>query len=265
MSVSHYFKYFLITQKISILIKTEYMVHFFVDILYMVFSSLVLFLLAEILSSNFSSIINWSRIDFITFFFLLPFVVNLGAAFTAANRLSRHYIKKGNMNTLLSKPGTVFFNYLFMQSRGSQVFYFLIRCLIFLPFVLMYQEFTFLSFLFSILYSLFLALNIMILYLFLDSFTWLFVEAGDFLLNFFNTFENLLASYPGVFFQEMKFGYLLGFIPVYYLATVAVPLFKGVQVDFISSLIYISITNIVLVVVIILNWRYGLKHYSAFG
>lgn len=265
MDFKHYFFYFLVNQKLSIKIKTEYMVHFFVDFLYMIISSIVLFIFADVLANNFNSVIGWDKVDFLTFFFLLPFVLNIGYSLVLGNKLAKYYIKKGDFNILLVKPGNIFFNYLFKHNRASQIFYFIVRSLIFLPFVLLYQDFTIFSFILGIIYCLFLAVNLLLLLICLDSFTWIFLELGDYFFSFFDNVNNVLKNYPGVFFHEMEFAYLLSIIPIYHVATVALPLFKGVKVDFLSSIFLIIILNLILIIIIIMNWRYGLRRYEAFG
>ena len=246
-------------------VKTQYMINLYTDLLYMVMRIIVFMIIATVLSQNFSSIIQWDFYDFMVFFFFVRLTSNIGFNFTTGNGLHKYYLSKGRFNLLLIRPGNIFFLWLFLHNRGSQFFYLIIGPSMLLPFVFLHKEFAIINFIQSSLISIYLGILMLIILITLDSFSWRFRGLGEEMKLQFENFQNFFSFYPSPFFNQMGGFIFLKYIPLFAVGDIVMSIFKGEKVQILSSILIIGIILLILVFIIYINWKHGLKKYEAFG
>ena len=218
-----------------------------------------------ILFENFSDLILWSFNEFILFFIICDFLMVSTGVFLWRETWLSSNITQGNFNSYLTKPVNTYFLYFLTHLNFSGIlFMFFSPPLYFL--ILFYFGITFLNYVLG-LFVLFLLFIFMILVTeFVFSMDWLLLGLSDGVWKPFDSINDALRIYPGVFFDKFKFKFILFMCPFYFVATLLVPIFFNKEVLDLWFQIYSLIgINIVLFILTCLIWSYGLRHYEAYG
>jgi len=261
----HYFNYFKENFKISLKERLEYKVNFFTSLVYELSDVALVIFFSYIFSNFLGDDLNWHFIDFI----ILAFFGNLIHIFSGTFWYSKQLnwrIKKGDLNQFLYRPGNKILNYILSKGYNG-VIHLIVDIIIYLPFLIILTNFTFLSFIYCLLVSILLIYLFIITFYFLDSWSWHTLEFGKILSqNILEEVNEVLYVNPGSFFKNTNFKYIFFIMPIYFVATIIVPLFQNKSVENLwFQIILIIIICIIFTIITIINWKYGLKKYEAFG
>jgi len=101
---------------------------------------------------------------------------------------------------------------------------------------------------------------------FIKSLDWILIGFSKGISKPFRSIEEALKTYPGKFFEDFKFRFILFFSPLYFVATLVVPVFRGINVvNFWFQIFGILVFSFIFGFLTFFSWRYGLKNYEAFG
>ena len=262
----HYLIYFWENYKIGLKEQFEYKTNLYIGIFLWISFSITTLIFGKILFDNFGDAINWNFLDYVIFFAFSNFLRDISGLFWYNKQLKYSIFELKKLNFYLNIPGIRFFNYSLSRSFNGTIF-FMGEFLIFMVYILYNRNFN-IIFLDELLISCFLIilLHISVFY-FLDSFSWRFMELGKTLSNKIHwEMDEALVKFPGIFFNQNKFHFILFLLPVYFGSTLIVPLFQGfIPNYFYTQILIIIFLNIFFSIVIFFNWRYGLKNYEAFN
>ena len=262
----HYLNYFWENYKIGLKEQVEYKTNLYLNFFIWFIFNIAFLMFGKILFDNFGDVLNWNFLDYIIFITLSGFLFDMSGIFWFNKKIKDSIFELKKMNFYLNIPGIRFFNYSLSKSFNSTIFS-TTELLLFMSYVLYNRPFD-IIFLDELLLSciLIFLLHITSFYFF-DSFSWRFMELGKTLSEnlTFKTNE-ILLRFPGAFFNNYKFYFVLFLLPVYFGSTLIVPLFQGfIPNYFYTQILIIIFLNIFFSIVIFFNWRYGLKNYEAFN
>ncbi|MCA9495511.1 MAG: hypothetical protein KC589_01095 [Nanoarchaeota archaeon] len=255
-----------IKETLIILFKTflEYKTNGFSAFLIQIFYASSMILLYYIINLNFSQYIPWKFEDFLLFLFISFIIFDLGGFLLWDSNLFVA-IKKGTLNTILSKPINPFLMNL-INGAGSNIYVYFTSDLIILPIIIWYFDIQIVNIsLFFIFFLLVLYLHFIFMNL-IQSFEWRYLGISNIFMDIFWKLENLFDSYPEPFFRGSTIYKFLFLFPSFFVGSLLVPTLRGYEVILFNYQISILIFLIILFTFITyINWRYGLKHYEAFG
>jgi len=227
---------------------------------YMILGYFFLFLF----SNSFADVINWSFLDFIFFFTLNDTLWCLGGIFFWNKRLFNG-ITQGTLNDTLFRPLKPFFTYYFRNINEVAIlmtlsnFPVLLACLYLLkPNIIHLVLF--------IIISAIVILSFVITDYFLNSFEFYFKKMGLTLSYLYGSAYESLTHYPFQFFLHSRFKFFLLTLGTTFTASIIVPILRNTSIwNLKIQIIIFTTTIIILTIGTIINWRYGLKKYEAFG
>ncbi len=257
-----YFEIFLTNFKISIKSLLEYKPTFYALILGEISDLFFVLATATISIQNFSLLIDWSYIDFLLLYLIGTFLNNV-AGVTFFGRSLAEYIVTGKLNILLTKPVNPFFNYIFSHSFNT-----VIINLIYIPFIIYFMFKTNITFLSLIIFFLLIFLffiQYLIFYHFIDSFGFKFKKSINNIRSKL-VFTDINFKYlPAPLFSNFFLHKIFIFFPLFSIGYFLIPLFDNNYLNIINSIHIFFLINLVLLIILIFNWKIGLKKYEAFG
>lgn len=269
-SVLYYWKYFKENFKVSFKTATEYKAQLFS----MMFTSIVSFVITlsfgYLIFDQVVSIENFGFKEFILFIFIFDMYSSLAGLFWYGFSFSLDtQIKSGDFsNFILIRPLNPFLGHLFLRRFNSLPFI-LLDFVLFTPLLLYYFSFEFFSVLFSIIVLMGLIIFTVIFIKCLESFSWIFLEARDFLLYqlYFQGVQHNVGRFPMLFFDKnLTLMIFLGGFGFYYISMWILPLLTTGSFEVRTyELVMIFVVTIISSIIIYINWRIGLKRYGAFS
>lgn len=213
--------------------------------------------------------LGWGFKEFILFSFLLNLLFDFSGLFFYGHleRLDV-VIKNGNFNSYLTKPGNQFFMFLF-KSRYNPTVFLILDIFMYSIFLSFLGDWSFFNIVIGVLILMILVLINVLLVYFLMSFTWILIELGNLLFEwYFNNVQNGLSNYPGQFFRSNSIlFFMMGILPMFYVSTVLVPIISFGDFSVFDLINYWFLFGSIFVMCVwtFYNWRYGLKRYEAYG
>lgn len=218
-----------------------------------------------VISNHFSEVIGWSLLEFILLGLIIDTIWIIEGLFTWKMGFNL-FLKKGNLNLLLTKPMHPFSIYNFSEISNVAFTMIIINIIAFIP-----------LFIFSnininniIIASLIFILIVLFRILFRFSYSAVsFFSYGlnQTLYNIDMEISNDLArQYPIQFFKETKLKYILNLIPLFFVSILLIPIINGENVsNFYLNLILLIFLILIFLIINLVLWHYGLKKYEAFG
>lgn len=264
--LSFWFESFKISFKQTIEFKSNFYSAFILNCVF--FGVIVLFskVFFDVVGLN----LGWSFSDFILFGFLLNLLFDVSGFFWygyMGNLVNQ--IKTGDINSYLTKPGNQFFLFL-LKPRYNPIVFVVLDLICYLIFLSFLTDFVFVNVFYGVLILIFAIVFNVFLVHFLMSFSWIFVELGGVLMNriYWDSIQENLRNYPfQIFYQNSSLFLVLSFLPMSLVSLVLVPVFsKGDFSGFdFFNFYYLFGFIFFMVLVLIFNWKYGLKIYEAYG
>lgn len=223
-----------------------------------------LFIMFNILFTNFGSVIGWNFKDFILFMILADFLWIFIGMIVWRDWL-KYDIIKGNFNLYILKPFNTFYFYFTFLFSHYALIYVILTFFIYSGFIIYFQV---------ELFNIFLGLLVMILIgifsvafiEFIRSLDWLFLGFSMAVWSSVWHINNNLKNYPAQFFGKSTFRFFLLIFPNYFVAVLLIPIFRGYEVSEFWFLIKVLISlTFIFILGIYFVWKYGLKNYEAFG
>lgn len=253
---------FVISFKASI----EYKVNFYMTLLNGLAFIPTLLLFGYVLYSVILNQFSWTIVEYVLFIFLIDLYMDITGYFHAGKSLE-NLIKSGDLNMYLTKPTNPFISYAFAKSFNTALF--ILITIMSYSIILLILDFrtTVLDLLLGVFLFIVLCLIGALFYQFLISFTWFILESDFFFRDLKWRIEyEVLGRYPALFFEKWNFLFLIMIFPSYYISSwlISIISFSQVSIEYFEIIILVSITFISILGIII-NWKYGLKRYEAFG
>jgi ABC-type uncharacterized transport system permease subunit len=263
----HYWNYFKEGQLISLKERVEFKVTLYSGMGAELFYTVIFLFFGFLFANQFGDVFGWTFADYA----LLGFFGNIShhiAGLFYYNKQINWRRKEGTFNGFLYLPGNKFNNYFFSRPFHSPLPYLFLDFFVNLPLILFFIDIQITTLLIGFILSAFFALLYVSTFYLLDSFSWYFIELGSTLSG--NILEqindNVLYNYPGTFFKQSWVRYILFLSPMYFIATITVPILNGTGVFTFSTELFLILLGISLAFFITyFNWKYGLKHYEAYG
>ena len=261
----HYLIYFWENYKIGLKEQLEYKPNFYIGIILWTTFNIGILIFGKVLFDNFGDIVNWTFLDYIIFIAFSSVLYDTSKLFWFNKGIKHNIFVLKKLNFFLSIPGIRFFNFSLSKSFNATIFL-LIDFLIYITYILFNRKFN-IIFLDELLLSSFLIILLYIsCFYFLDSFSFKLMEFGNTLSKLSWDLNKTLKQFPGVFFNQNGFYFLLFISPVYFVSTLIVPLFQGyIPNYFYTQILIIILLNIFFTIVIFFNWKNGLKNYEGFN
>lgn len=269
-SLKYYLFYFIENFKVSFKIAMEYKANLFSILILKVFYFIIIILFGSILFNEVINIQNFGFKEYVLFIFLFNLYTDLVGLFWYGDYYSlSNLIKSGDFsNFILIRPLRPFFGHLFLR-RFNPVPFSLFDIILFLPLLSFLFDFQMYIILLSILLLFIISLFGILFIKFLESFTWIFIESYDFLLEdlYFKGVQENIGRFPMMLFDKnFTLMLFLGGFGFYYISMWILPLLIIGNFEVRNyEILMIFFVSIISVTGIIINWRYGLKRYEAFG
>ena len=259
----HYLRYFWENQIIGLKSITEYRVNSINIILLEIFDILIINIFGFLIMSKFGNLIDWTFKDFFTFF-IFQNTLYLFVGFFSWSKKLNEFIKLGELNMYLSRPGNIFLNYFFIN-KMSPILYLSIN-IPFLIWIFLTIKVDIINYFLIFFVSIILILFFIILWQFFESFAFLFLESRQILFTFFLTVRENLKIFNSNFFSGTNFKYFLYLFPIYFVGTLIIPLTQNkIPENLLEQIVFIILLLIFLTFITFVNWKYGIKRYEAFN
>ena len=161
-----------------------------------------------------------------------------------------------------------FLGFLFMK-RFNPLIFIIYDSLLYIPIILYHFNFEWISVAYAAILLLFLVIFGILFIRFLDSFTWIFLEARKLLLYqlYFQGIQHNVGRFPMLFFDKNPtLMIFLGGFGFYYISMWILPLLTTGSFEVrIYELVMIFIVTLISSITIYINWKIGLKKYEAFS
>ncbi|MCH8519812.1 MAG: ABC-2 family transporter protein [Nanoarchaeota archaeon] len=268
-SIRYYWNYFKENFKISFKNQVEYKANLFSSLLENTIFFMITLLFGYVIFENIILIEGFGFYEFLLFAFLINIYGDLIGFFWHGTASSLDIlIKRGDLNSYLTKPMNPFLGFLFMK-RFNPLIFIIYDMILYVPILLYLFNFELLSIIYSLLLLFVLIIFGVIFIRFLDSFTWIFLEARKVLLYqlYFQGIQHNVGRFPMLFFDKNPAMMIfLGGFGFYYISMWILPLLlTGLfQVRLYEIIMILSVTSISIITIII-NWKIGLKKYGAFS
>ena len=262
----HYLIYFWENYKIGLKEQFEYKTNLYIGIFLWATFSITTLIFGKILFDNFGDIVNWNFLDYIIFLAFSNLIIDMSGLFWYDKQLKQIIFKEKKMNFFLNIPGIRFFNFSLSKSFNSTILS-SIEFSIFITYILYNRNFNIIFFDELLISCALIFISYILVFYFLDSFSWRFMELGKvFSENLYDEGNDILRSIPGVFFNKNRLYFLLFLFPTYFVSSLIVPLFQGFIPNYFNiQILIIILLNIFFSIGIFFNWRYGIRKYEAFG
>lgn len=261
-NLAFFWRCFIISFKAPI----EYKANFYMTLINGLAFIPALILFGYVLFSVILNQFSWTILEYVLFIFLIDIYMDITGYFHAGRSLE-NLIKSGDLNMYLTKPTNPFISYVFAKSFNTSLFIAITTLSYSIILLVLGFTTTILDFLLGVFLFLMLCLIGTLFYQFLISFTWFIYESDFFFRDLKWRIEyEVLGRYPALFFEKWSFLFLIMIFPAYYISSWLIPIlsFSQIKVEYFEILILISMTFISIIGIII-NWKYGLKRYEAFG
>lgn len=240
----------------------EYKADFYMGLLTYTVTTLSYFVFYIVFQELSAEILNWTYYDFMLFFFI-GMLTSLALRFFWVRPLV-NIVKHGNLNTVLSKPVKPYFFIIIADLRGS----FIPFTFIFLLIVISMSFFES-SYSNHFLASLILIIGFIVQILFLNIiFSLAFFTKG--LVNYlfklyYQNLNTLIEAYTPKFFESSKFVHIIYLFPVSFIDYFFIEILKGNTETMFFYLPYFLLFGLICLIILIIQWKVGLKKYEAFG
>lgn len=226
-----------------------------VQIVYTMMSYFILFVIA----SNFGSIIGWSYIDFIMYGILGRLSSQLFLFLLWGKNISQTIIG-GNFNQHLVRPLNVAYKYFTSNLTPIGLLYLISSCIELIVISLLFDSSIELS-LYSVSVILFIGIIDALVYETIESFGFLVKKLEQSIMMFIHPFHRIQNNYPIPFFIKTSIWKIFLITSNAFLVLFLFPH------DFNTNIIwyFIPILLLVLILILINNWKIGLKKYEAYG
>lgn len=261
--IGHYLNYFKENYFISLKEFLEFKSNMYNLILVEIFFAAVFIFFGSILLTNFNTILNWDIYDFILLYFIINAIDDISGLFWY-NKLISWRIKKGDFNSFLYLPGNPLLNFVF--SKSFNLTFLILIYLSIIVFVLIKVS--------TQIHLIFLALSIILTLIFLrtmtfhffSSISWYSLEFGESVSSTYHQIASTFKEYPFQFFKNVKFKIVSLFFILTFVSSLVIPIIRGYPIWNIKIQMIILIgLCIITTLLTLLNWKYGLKKYEAFG
>ncbi len=240
----------------------EYKIDFFMGFLVNVSLTITYLFFYYFFNDLSNGILDWNFYDFILFFFM-GFFSSLFLRFFWV-RMLVFILKRGKLNTILSKPVNPFFFLVLHEIRGSFIPFTFILFIITLSLIFISQDYS--NFLFAFLIVL---IGFLIQVLFLNViFSMAFFTKG--LVNYlfeiyYRNLNSTVETYTPKFFENTKIVELVYLFPVAFIDYFFIEILKGRTTEVFVYLPNFLFFGLICFIILLIEWHYGLKKYEAFG
>jgi len=240
--------------------KTNFLMVFFVQIIHMI----VYWLMMIFLFDNFSDLGNWAFEEFVLFFILNDFLIVFSGIFIWKSWIANSIIK-GDFNNYLNKPINPYLFFFFLNMNFDSIVYGIVASFLYFGVLVFYGVSLVNVFLGSgLLFLVFIFF--VVIYEFFYSLDWILLGLTNKVWKPYSSFNEIFRMYPGKFFENFKFRIFLFMSPLFFVATLVVPIFRGIEVVYFFEQVCFLVTfSLFLVGLTFFVWKYGLKRYEAFG
>jgi ABC-type uncharacterized transport system permease subunit len=264
-SFNHYLDFFKKNFEIMWKLTVEYKTNFYMNLFEVFILSSIAFFSYFLIGGVFENFISWTLGDYVFFSFLIYICFIFGGFFSWGKRLDWQLLK-GDFNIFLTKPLNPFIFYIFLNLSGWALISFFGR--IFFIFLTIY--------LFDIkLYNLGLAflvfmlisINFLLVFQFLEALSFFGKKLSEIFGGmFYWDIFNINMNYPEIFFRESKLKYVLIFFSSFFVGSLLLPILRNYEIwNFWFQIYFLVIFNLILIILLFIMWKFGLKRYEAFG
>ncbi len=240
----------------------EYKIDFYMGLVTNIIVSLSYVLFYLVFDNLSGGILDWEYYDFILFFFMSFFTSLLLRFFWVRSMVI--LLNNGNLNMVLSKPVNTFFFVIIKDLRGSIIFF-----TFFLGLITILLSITNTSYSNYILAYSIALIGFLIQAIFLNViFSMAFLTKGlvKYLFSiYYHNLNTAVETYTPKFFEETNLKYLAYMFPVSFIDYFFIEILKGNTTEVLLYLPYFLLFGIICLMILILQWHYGLKKYEAFG
>lgn len=262
----HYFNYLKQNYILSNKRLFEYKVNVINVLFVHIFQIFVMVLFTYVFIENYGDVINWTFSDGL--FFLLSMNLSyylIAHSFFAFKDLNIA-ITKGDLNLILFKPGNIFLNFI-LKVEFTTIF-FILNILTFIGILIYLENFNFFNFLISLPLMFLVSFSFLSTFFFIDSFSFYFLKGADSFRDFYRyeISQRMFGYFPMQLFKNSNLLFLLSFFPLFYLSMLIVPVLKdGIIENILTQIIILIIISLIFIILTLINWKIGLKKYSAFS
>lgn len=241
----------------------EYKANFYSSFFLFFFWYLAQFIFLLVLSNNFGTYIGWSFNEFVLFIIFVNLIWNILGLFNWGGGLYIA-ITKGNLNVLLPRPLSTKLKFYFYNLDETGLFFILSNVVYIFGLIFYFKPVFYFSF-FGFVSIFLLMVFFTLLWLTFDSFNFYSPKFSEIFIGV-RFIEDNLQFYPGKFFEETKLKLILNLFPMYFVSSLLVPIWSNNITSQIYFQFYLMCTLLIITVLILMiNWHYGLKRYEAFG
>ncbi len=258
---SRYLDFFKVNLFIMFQTMKEYKANLYsVFLIQIVFISISYFT-SFIIASNFGQVIGWNFLDFLVYQVLIRIIYQFSGIFLWGKSIS-HSIINAQFNNHLVMPLNIKLKYYFNNLSSSGYIYILFSlCELLILLIFFYQrEINYLILLTTLL---FLIVYHFLIHQSLETMGFHYKKLDHQLLRLYYPLTNILSSYPINYFQFFSFRNLLIFIPHSILVFFIFP--SSITISLFTFYVILIVVSFLLVLILIINWKIGLKKYEAYG